>query len=86
MALRFEPSRFFLKGKVKFCIWAERTCYIGSKRKAINIYFADIPIGLLRTHFFPTACIFLFELLNSILFQSRLFCYSSIVYAHAINH
>ena len=31
MALRFEPSRFFLKGNL-----------LGSKRKAINIYFAFI--------------------------------------------
>ena len=34
MALRFEPSRFFLKG--------ERKNLLGSKRKVINIYFAFI--------------------------------------------
>ena len=35
MALRFEPSRFFLKGLL-------RKNLLGSKRKAINIYFAFI--------------------------------------------
>ena len=35
MALRFEPSRFFLKGKVPV-----RKNLLGLKRKAINIYCA----------------------------------------------
>ena len=34
MALRFEPSRFILKGKITSLYM------LGSKRKAINIYFA----------------------------------------------
>ena len=37
MALRFEPSRFFLKGTLPL-----RKNLLGSKRKAINIYFAFI--------------------------------------------
>ena len=37
MALRFEPSRFFLKRQSAF----EKEPAIGSKRKAINIYFAN---------------------------------------------
>ena len=35
MAVRFERSRFFLKGKVNL---------LGSKRKAINIYFALLQV------------------------------------------
>ena len=66
MALRFEPSRFFLKGKVTqkqtsyrhlsysvfmfvaclflchFAFEKEPAKVLGSKRKAINIYFAFI--------------------------------------------
>ena len=37
MALRFEPSRFFLKGKVRPL--PLRKNLLGLKRKAINIYF-----------------------------------------------
>ena len=37
MALRFEPSRFFLKGKVR-----KKLLHVGLKRKANNVYFAFI--------------------------------------------
>ena len=39
MALRFEPS--YIK-KTSFCLTLLRKNQVGSKRKAINIYFAFI--------------------------------------------
>ena len=49
MALRFEPSRFFLKGKAL----PLRKNLLGSKRKAINIYFAQY----YRPRHFETNCL-----------------------------
>ena len=42
MALRFEPSRFFLKGLFAFLRKNLLHVHVGSKGKAINIYFLFI--------------------------------------------